>query len=80
LLFPRVAAAAPTALVPLAPVQALAATIRQSPWLLADPVGAPRILDLLRVASEAPRFALSLGLDTFNDPERLENVLSGCRE
>jgi hypothetical protein len=75
LVFPRVEAAAPTALRRLAPADAVAALVRQSPWLLADPASAPRILELLRLAAESPGFVLSLGLDTFSNAELLEEVL-----
>jgi hypothetical protein len=75
LLFPRVEADAPTALGPFGAADALAALLRQSPWLLADRGCAPAVLDLLRAAALLPTHALRLGLDTYADPERLAVVM-----
>ena len=71
LLFPRVEAALPTALELLAPADALAALVRQSPWLLADRAVAPRVLALLRDVAALPAYALRLGRDSYASPELL---------
>lgn len=65
LLFPRVQAGRPTQLSPSGGSDALAALIRQSPWLLADRASAAGLLALLQAAAARPAFALALGLDTF---------------
>ncbi|HET6232977.1 MAG TPA: hypothetical protein VFE05_23065, partial [Longimicrobiaceae bacterium] len=46
---------------------ALAALIRQSPWLLADRAAAPAVLALLQSAAGHPAFALRVGLDAYRD-------------
>lgn len=78
LLFPRVAADAPTALEPAAGPDALQGLLRQSPWLLADRGCAPQVLELLRGAALLPSHALRLGLDTYTDPARLVRVVAGA--
>jgi hypothetical protein len=78
LLFPRVEAAAPTALEPAEPGVALAGLLRQSPWLLADRECAPRVLALLRDAALLPAHGLRLGLDTYTDPARLAAVVGAA--
>ncbi|HYJ80683.1 MAG TPA: hypothetical protein VEW03_13805 [Longimicrobiaceae bacterium] len=75
LLFPRVDAELPTALAPLPAADALAALMRQSPWLLADFASAGEVLGLLRAACERPAFTLRLGLDSYRDTARLRRVL-----
>jgi hypothetical protein len=75
LLFPRVEAAAPTALEGAEPGGALAGLLRQSPWLLADRACAPTVLALLRDAALLPAHALRLGLDTYTDPARLAEIV-----
>lgn len=75
LLFPRVEAEEPTRLVRGEGGGALAALLRQSPWLLADRGAAPGVLALLREAAERPAYELRLGLDTYRDPARLVGVL-----
>jgi hypothetical protein len=67
ILAPRVAAAEPTRLAPLPAADALAALIRQSPWLLADRAAAPAVLALLQSAAGLPAFALRAGLDAYRD-------------
>ena len=76
LLFPRIEAARPTVLEPIAPADALAALLRQSPWLLADPAAAPALLALLRDASLLPARSLRLGRDAYADPGRLVETLA----
>jgi hypothetical protein len=81
LLFPRVEAERPTALEPAHAADALAALLRQSPWLLADRVAAAGVLALLRRAASARSHGLRLGLDTYADPgllaARLEPAVAG---
>jgi hypothetical protein len=78
LLFPRVEAAAPTALERAEPGTALAGLLRQSPWLLADRGCAPLVLALLRDAALLPAHALRLGLDTYTDPARLAEIVGAA--
>jgi hypothetical protein len=80
LLFPRIRADEPTALAPAGAGDALAALLRQSPWLLADRAAAPRVLALLRETALLPAHVLHLGLDTYADPELLAERLDGLRE
>jgi hypothetical protein len=65
LLFPNVAADAPTSLAPAHAATAFAGLLRQSPWLMADRGAAPAVVDLLREACARPAFALSLGRDSY---------------
>jgi hypothetical protein len=60
-----------TALRPARPAEALAALVRQSPWLLADAAVAPVLLRLLQRAAQLPAFHLVLGRDCLRRPERL---------
>jgi hypothetical protein len=76
LLFPRVEADRPTELAPLPAAEALAALMRQSPWLLADRACAAEVLSFLREACERPAFSLRLGLDSYRDTARLLDVLA----
>jgi len=76
LLFPRVAADRPTELAPLPAADALAALMRQSPWLLADRACAAEVLSFLREVCERPAFSLRLGLDSYRDTARLLDVLA----
>ncbi|HEX8213713.1 MAG TPA: hypothetical protein VF584_26340 [Longimicrobium sp.] len=75
LLFPRVEPGQPTELAPYPAADALAALLRQSPWLLADRGSAPAVLALLRDAAARPAFALRLGLDSYADPPLLAERL-----
>lgn len=75
LLFPRVEPGLPTALEPIAPADALAALLRQSPWLLADAGAARTVLALLRDAAILPARALRLGRDSYADPAVLVEAL-----
>jgi hypothetical protein len=72
---PDVAVDGPTRLSAIHPSQALAALIRQAPWLMADPVAAPVCLELLQSAAALPAFRLSLGRDSFADPATLVAAL-----
>lgn len=81
LLFPSIHADQPTALGDSAGAgQALAALLRQSPWLLADRGCAPQVLALLREAALLPAHTLRLGLDTYANPELLVERLNGLRD
>lgn len=80
LLFPRVHADEPTSLSPAGAGEALAALVRQSPWLLADRGCAPRVLALLREAALLPAHALRLGLDTYANPPLLAERLAPLRD
>lgn len=51
----------------LGSADALAAIVRQSPWLMADPVQAPALLALLIATVQQPTFRLFLGRDTYRD-------------
>jgi hypothetical protein len=75
LLFPRVEPGRPTELAPCPAADALAALLRQSPWLLADRGSAPAVLTLLRDAAALPAFTLQLGLDSYADPPLLAERL-----
>jgi hypothetical protein len=75
LLFPRVEAELPTALEELPAGAALAALLRQSPWLLADRGAAPGVLSLLRDAALLPARALRLGRDSYAAPPVLAAAL-----
>lgn len=71
LLFPRVSPREPTMLQPLPSGRALTLLIRQSPWLMADRAAAPGLLRLLAAMSRLPAFALSAGMDTYQNPALL---------
>lgn len=75
LLFPIVRADQPTRLRPLPAAEAFARLVRQTPWLLADPVPARSLLALLTEVAGCPAFELSLGLDTYRDGERLARII-----
>ncbi|HEX6940946.1 MAG TPA: hypothetical protein VF158_16125 [Longimicrobiales bacterium] len=75
-LFPTVVADRPTRIAPIAPADALARLIRQSPWLLADRSVAGDVLALLSDIGSRPAFALRLGRDSYRDPVRLLSVLA----
>jgi hypothetical protein len=79
LLFPGIHADEPTALGPAGAGEALAALLRQSPWLLADRGCAPRVLALLRETALLPARSLRLGLDTYADPALLAERLDSLR-
>jgi hypothetical protein len=75
LLFPRVAAGEATRLEAIDGAEALAALLRQSPWLLADRRAAPAVLALLRDAAALPARLLRLGRDAYAAPGTLTRVL-----
>ena len=77
LLFPRVSAVEPTLPEPIAPADALARLLRQTPWLLADRARTPRLLALARSVAEMPAYSLRLGLDTYRSPAALVAALAG---
>lgn len=76
LLFPEVRANEPTAAAPIAAVEALAALLRQSPWLVADRGSAATVLALLRDTAALPAYRLQVGLDTYSDPPLLVERLA----
>jgi hypothetical protein len=76
LLMPVVDAGGATHLEPLSQGTALAALIRQSPWLMADAAVAPRILELLTQIAQLPAQRLVLGLDSFGQPGVLGSILA----
>lgn len=75
ILFPRVEARRRTALEPMSGGEALEGLIRQSPWLLADPVAAAGLLALMRAMVELPVRRLRLGLDCYGVPGVLHSAL-----
>lgn len=70
----------PTEVARLGKADALAAIVRQTPWLMADPVQAPTILALLMAAIQQPTFRLRLGRDAYRDGARLLERLQPIRE
>lgn len=66
---PRVEPGATTTATRIGPARAMAALLRQSPWLLADGASARRQLELIEAVVAGPAFALTLGADSFGDPE-----------
>lgn len=76
LLFPRVEEALPTALEPIREADAFVAVLAQSPWLLGDRETAPAVLSLLRRIVRLPGYQLRLGLDCYQDPAQLVEVLT----
>lgn len=76
LLFPRVEAALPTALQPMRESDAFVRLLAQGPWLLGDPDTAPAVLSLLRRVVRARGFSLRLGLDCYQDPAQLTEILT----
>jgi hypothetical protein len=67
-LLPRVEAGSSTRLDSIPPAEAFAGLVRQSPWLLADPLAAPAVLELLRAAALGRAHRLLLGRDSFRRP------------
>lgn len=49
--------------------------VRQSPWLLADRTAAPAIVERLSALARLPSVAVSLGRDTFGQPDALRSVV-----
>jgi hypothetical protein len=78
-LLPQVAEERPTDLHPARGTDALAALIRQAPWLMADREVAPSCLELLRSAAALQAFRLILGRDSFHAPGRLAAILQPAR-
>jgi hypothetical protein len=65
----------PTRAVDMSAGAAFVGLVRQSPWLLADRPIAPAIVEQLSSMARLPRFALSLGRDTFGEPGALRDAL-----
>lgn len=63
----------PTKASALAAASAFTGLVRQSPWLLADRTVAPSSVELLSALALLPRYAISLGRDTFGDPRALRD-------
>jgi hypothetical protein len=80
LLLPRVEATSPTLASRVHAADALAAVIRQSPWLVADARVAMRVLPLLEEASRRPAYALRLGEDSYARGDVLEQQLGAARD
>lgn len=74
-LFTRVAPDSPTVAVEVPPVTALERLIRQSPWLVADAESAGRVFDLLKETASLPCGELSVGLDSFANPQVLDRAV-----
>jgi hypothetical protein len=55
--------------------EAFVGLVRQSPWLLADRRVAPAMVERLSTLARLPRYAVSLGYDTFGDPPALKAAL-----
>lgn len=72
LLLPRVHAGHPTRLAAAHPAEGLGQLIRQSPWLLADPHAAPRVLSLLSRMAGTHVYRMTLGTDTYGNPALLQ--------
>jgi hypothetical protein len=75
ILFPRVDASLPTLVTPVAGVIALERLIRQSPWLIADPLSARGVLDMMRTAAEKNTADIRVGRDTFASPQLLDQIV-----
>jgi hypothetical protein len=73
--FTSVDADNPTTVRRIAPADALARLIRQSPWLLADSATAASSLELLSRIASMPCASVSLGRDSYADGERLVRCL-----
>ncbi|HUQ47922.1 MAG TPA: hypothetical protein VM053_06705 [Gemmatimonadaceae bacterium] len=77
ILFPRVEPSFATSIAPVAGVIGLERIIRQSPWLVADPVSARGVLELMRSAASRNTADIRLGRDTFANPSLLDEVVRG---
>lgn len=77
---PQVAEERLTEIHPARAADALAALIRQAPWLMADPPVTRRCLELLRSAAGLPAFKLILGRDSFHAPGHLAAVLQAAEK
>ncbi len=76
ILLPTVQAEQPTTLAPVSAGRGLALLIRQSPWLLVHRALAEPGIALLSAAARSATFSLTLGLDTYHDPERLRRCVA----
>jgi hypothetical protein len=76
LLLPTVSGDLPTAARPVVAAEALAAVVRQSPWLMADRVAAPKVLAVLQAVATGPAFALTLGRDSYGNGALLDALLN----
>jgi hypothetical protein len=80
-ILPVVIPSKPTELRSLRPADALGGLVRQSPWLLACPHSAPRVLGLLEraVSAGGGTYRLELGRDTFRRPHEMVRCLEGLK-
>lgn len=76
LIFPWIEADEPSRVEPAGAAGALAALVRHSPWLMADPPSAPPLLALLTRMAHLPAYGLRLGRDTLADPARVSALLA----
>lgn len=74
-LLPRVVADQKTEARAVHPAEMLTALIRQSPWLISDPVVASRVLPLMESASATRAYDLVLGRDSYARGDVLESSL-----
>ncbi|HEV7992725.1 MAG TPA: hypothetical protein VGP25_12925, partial [Gemmatimonadaceae bacterium] len=79
LLFPAVAADAPTSAATMHAATAFVGLVRQSPWLMADRGAAPDAVALLGDACRHPAFALTLGRDGYARGDVIAERLSSAR-
>ena len=74
-LVPEIRAESDSGLEPLSQTESLEALVRQSPWLMADPVAAPGILRMMEAVASRPAFRLVLGADSFGNGPLLSSLL-----
>ncbi len=74
-LVPEIRAESDSGLEPLSQAESLEALVRQSPWLMVDPVAAPGILRMMEAVASLPAFRLVLGSDSFGNGPLLSSLL-----
>lgn len=74
-LVPEIRPSSDSRLEPLSRSEVLETLIRQSPWLMADPVAAPGILRLLETIASRPAFRLVLGAGSFGNGRLISSLL-----
>lgn len=77
-IFPRIEAAKPSMARHIAPADGFARLVRQSPWLLAEPLHAATGAALLQRACAAEVVEFRLGRDCYADGTRLAAILGGA--
>ena len=75
-LLPTLTAEAPTRAERVPAGEALAALVRQSPWLMADRATGEAVLELLESVAALPAYRLALGRDAFGDAGPIERALA----